>query len=572
MTSGKMSVIHSAEHYPCLCGAQSCVHFKGYSTVVVNRYGQVGFFHHYFQCCCIIWHWMNCYDRRLRKTGPERENSRNDLVTPPARSRVNGWTLPLHSFQLIAWVIYIYLAIVAFGIYIPMLPYAWKYIGYGIIGVLFVYHFIVHLVAVSIDPADNSVRARKNYNIPMPTLDRAKHPHVIQNQHCYLCEVDVGIKAKHCSTCNKCISDFDHHCKWLNNCVGGRNYWFFFHTVVSAVLGILLIALVIVYVFIQQFVNPAELRTAPQFKNVQGNNTWLAFLPIAPVETSQAGILGIAGITIILSLASLMLLGHLLCFHIYLFFKKLSTYEYVVRERHNQDIRDHGNDPESAQTASARMTALQGLPEAKSQPEIEVTTSSRSSAIKYQDQGPVTSRLSNGICLETSSVSTAINSSHSGQSVNTKIKNGSKGTIHFNETKFTSERASAVSSIPEPLENSEGILQNDQKNFQGSHRPSLESIEEIPVVQSPLGSASMDSGCKEGMSNAGKCFDASNQSVLPDNPPSLLVNPRDSTQLSTKVVNQQPARTYLVKQDTETAHQRHSQLTQSSKASRNSLG
>ncbi|XP_062925809.1 palmitoyltransferase ZDHHC11 isoform X2 [Mobula hypostoma] len=567
-----MSVIHSAVHYPCSCGAQSCVPTKGYRTVV-NPYGQVQFFHHYFQCCCIIWDWMNCYDRRLRKTVPERENSRNDLVAPPTRSRVNGWTLPLHSFQLIAWVLYNYLAIVAFGIYIPMLPYAWKYIGYAIIGLLFVYHFIVHLVAVSIDPADNSVRARKNYNIPMPTLDRAKHPHVIQNQHCYLCEVDVGMKAKHCSTCNKCISDFDHHCKWLNNCVGGRNYWYFFHTVVSAVLGILLIALVVVYVFIQQFVNPAELRTAPQFKYVQGNNTWLAFLPFAPVETSQVGILVIAGITIILSLASLMLLGHLLCFHIYLFFKKLSTYEYIVRERHNQDIRDHGKDPESAHTASARMTVLQGLPESKSQPEIEVTTSARSSALRYQDQGLAAGRLSNGICLEASSVSTAISSSHSGQSLNMKIKNGSKGAFHFDETKFTSERTSTVSSIPDPLENSEEMLQNDQKNLKGSHRQSLESIEEIPVVQSPLGSASMDSGCKEGVTNTEKCFDASNQSVLPDNSPSFLINPRDSTQLTTKAVNQQPTRTYLVKQDTETTHQRHSQLPQqSSKTSQISLG
>ncbi|XP_067911662.1 palmitoyltransferase ZDHHC11 isoform X2 [Heterodontus francisci] len=505
---------------------------------------------------------MNCYDRRLRKTGPERENSRNDLVTPPARSRVNGWTLPLHSFQLIACVLYSYLAIVAFGIYIPLLPYAWKYISYAIIGLLFVFHFIVHLVAVSIDPADNSVRTKKNYNTPMPTLDRAKHPHVIQNQHCYLCEVDVGMKAKHCSTCNKCISDFDHHCKWLNNCVGGRNYWFFFHTVVSAVLGILLIVLVIIYVFIQQFVNPEELRTAPQFENVQGNNTWLVFLPIAPMETTQAGILVIAGITIIFGLASLMLLGHLLGFHVYLLFKKLSTYEYVVRERQNQDIRDHGKDPETAQTASARMTALQGVPIAKTEPEIELATSSMSSALKYQDQGPVTNRLSNSICLETSSVSTATSSSHSGQALNKRPKSGFKGDSHMDETKFTSERMSTASSIPEPLENSEGTLQTDHKNFQGSHRRSLESIEEIPVVQNPLGSATMDSGYREGAGNTEKCFDASNQSVLLDNTPGLLVNPRDSVQLSVKSVNQQPTRTSLAKQDIETAHQRHSQLAQ----------
>ncbi|MGH0136744.1 UNVERIFIED_CONTAM: hypothetical protein FKN15_016858 [Acipenser sinensis] len=52
---------------------------------------------------------------------------------------------------------------------------------------------------------------------------------------------------------------------WLNNCVGGRNYWFFFCTVLSAVLGIILMVLVILYVFIEHFVNPTKLRTAPQF-------------------------------------------------------------------------------------------------------------------------------------------------------------------------------------------------------------------------------------------------------------------------------------------------------------------
>ncbi|XP_048377621.1 palmitoyltransferase ZDHHC11 isoform X2 [Stegostoma tigrinum] len=506
---------------------------------------------------------MNCYDRRLRKTGPERENSRNDLVAPPTRSRVNGWTLPLHSFQLIAFVLFFYLAVVAFGIYIPMLPYAWKYAGYAIIGTLFVYHFIVHLVAVSIDPADNSVRTRKNYNTPMPTLDRAKHPHVIQNQHCYLCEVDVGVKAKHCSTCNKCISDFDHHCKWLNNCVGGRNYWFFFHTVVSAVLGILMIVLVILYVFIQQFVNPEELRTAPQFENVRGNNTWLVFLPIAPLETTLAGISVIAGITIILSLASLMLLGHLLGFHIYLLFNKLSTYEYVVRERHKQDVRDHGNDVESAQTVSARMTAIQGLPLAKSQPEVELATSSRLSALKYQDQGPVANRLSNSICLETSSVSTATSSSHTGQVLIKRPKSDFKGESHIDETKFTSERTSTVSSIPEPLENSDVTLQTDHKSTHGSHRRSLESIEEIPVVQNPLGSAAMDNGNRDGNSNTGKCSDASNHNVLVDNTPSLLVSPRNSVQ-SVRRVSQQPTKTSLVRQDGDTAYQRHSQSVQQS--------
>ena len=59
-------------------------------------------------------------------------------------------------------------------------------------GGIFFFHFLAHLVAISIDPAEASVRL-KNYSQPMPTFDRSKHPHVILNQYCHLCEVPVCV-------------------------------------------------------------------------------------------------------------------------------------------------------------------------------------------------------------------------------------------------------------------------------------------------------------------------------------------------------------------------------------------
>ncbi|KAK6491572.1 putative palmitoyltransferase ZDHHC11B isoform X1 [Huso huso] len=433
----------------------------------------VTFLYHYFQCCCAFLQWMNCYDRKVRRTRPAREDSRNDLVTPPRRSRVNGWSLPIHSFQLVAWLFYTYLAIVGFGIYIPLLPYNWKYAGYCIIGIAFASHFVMHIVAVSIDPADHSVRAKNNYRNPMPALDRAKHPHAIQNLHCYLCEVDVGLKAKHCSSCNKCISDFDHHCRWLNNCVGGRNYWFFFCTVLSAVLGIILMVLVILYVFIEHFVNPTQLRTAPQFHEIQENSTWLAFLPVSPMETSSAGILVPAFISILMGLASLLLLGHLLGFHIYLLTKKLSTYEYIVKQRHTTSIKNQDKDLES--TSSTFRS--QNVPAMQTSVGCDSPLSARSSAFKYQDRTHVTIKLSNGDCA--------------GGEIKQATSDTSENSYY---TPKQTTQSLAVNLEGECLVDSKGSCKSASKQKpNNSYQESVESIEQIPVAQNPLGSCAKQS-------------------------------------------------------------------------------
>ncbi|XP_053116952.1 palmitoyltransferase ZDHHC11 isoform X1 [Hemicordylus capensis] len=319
---------------------------------------------------------MTCYDKKLRQTGPEQLNGRNDAIVPPRHSRVNGWSLPLHSFQLITLILYSYLAIVSFGIYIPLLPHGWNYAAYAVIGIIFVHHLITHLAAITIDPADQNILAKKNYNNPMPIFDRSKCKHVIQNQHCQLCKVDVGPKTKHCSTCNKCVAEFDHHCMWLNNCVGSRNYWFFFNAVASAVVGVLLLILVILYVFIQYFVNPAQLRTSPQFENVSRNGTWLAFLPVAPVETTAAGILIVAVLTMFFGFASFLLLGYLLLFHLYLLHKKMSTYEYMTEHGTKQCAVSQDMSVETTSEASCRMEPLQDLPQGRKPKEFEMAPSS----------------------------------------------------------------------------------------------------------------------------------------------------------------------------------------------------
>ncbi|KAF1393346.1 hypothetical protein PFLUV_G00038120 [Perca fluviatilis] len=275
----------------------------------------------------------------------------------PLCSRTNGWSWPPHPFQLLAWLLYVYFAVTGFGVFVPLLPAHWIPAGYICTGVLFVGHLCVHVMAVSIDPADYNVRTRSHKG-PVPEFDRSKHAHVIENCHCYLCQVDVGPKSKHCSACNKCVSDFDHHCRWLNNCVGSRNYRLFLHSVLSALLGVCLLLVLSFYVFIEFFLDPSKLRTDKHFL-VRNDTVWLVFLPLAPVRSAAPVIPALAAVTMALALMSLVLLCHLLCFHIYLMWNRLSTFEYIVRQRHRQDGRDSRN-PGSVKETGPPTTPRQG--------------------------------------------------------------------------------------------------------------------------------------------------------------------------------------------------------------------
>ncbi|XP_021086428.1 palmitoyltransferase ZDHHC1 isoform X4 [Mesocricetus auratus] len=214
-------------------------------------------------------------------------------------------------------------------------------------GAIFAGHLVVHLTAVSIDPADANVRD-KSYSGPLPIFNRSKHAHVIEDLHCNLCDVDVSARSKHCSACNKCVCGFDHHCKWLNNCVGERNYRLFLHSVASALLGVLLLVLVATYVFVEFFVNPMRLRTNQHFEVLKNHtDVWFVFLPAAPVETQAPAILALAALLIFLGLLSTALLGHLFCFHMYLIWHKLTTYEYIVQHRPAQEAKETHKELES---------------------------------------------------------------------------------------------------------------------------------------------------------------------------------------------------------------------------------
>ncbi|XP_029307527.1 palmitoyltransferase ZDHHC11 isoform X2 [Cottoperca gobio] len=400
---------------------------------------------------------MNCFSQRLRRTSPMRGSCSNELV-PSKPPRMNGWSWPPQAFQVVGWLVYSYLCIVSFGVYIPLLPPPWNHVVYALTGIAFVLHFFTHIAAATIDPADVSVRAKQSYSIPMPHFDRMKQTHVIKDLHCYLCDVKVGPKVKHCSVCNKCVEDFDHHCKWLNTCVGGRNYWCFFVALFSATLGVFMLIVVILFVCIQHYLNPNSLRTAPQFHSILENGTWLIFLPLAPIKTSSAGLLILAFITTMLSITCLMLLCHLLGFHFYLFYKGISTYDYLKIQRQKEARKtesENRKDAKSNNKASQKEGYI----------DCEPALSQSSGTCKSENKGSLTSRLSESICTE--------------------LEIFKKSADKENSFHYGTEN---------PTENTAGEM-NDNKNgkpdTEEAQNAAVKSVHQIPGVQDPLCSCVM---------------------------------------------------------------------------------
>ncbi|CAD5219887.1 unnamed protein product [Bursaphelenchus xylophilus] len=98
------------------------------------------------------------------------------------------------------------------------------------LGVCFVWIIGCFIYASQVDPSGMTGV------VPAPFIP-SRNEHVIENDFCNVCRMDVAPGTRHCRTCNKCIPGFDHHCQFLNNCIGRLNYRIFVLFVSSVFIG-----------------------------------------------------------------------------------------------------------------------------------------------------------------------------------------------------------------------------------------------------------------------------------------------------------------------------------------------
>ncbi|KAK3222952.1 hypothetical protein Dsin_009977 [Dipteronia sinensis] len=168
--------------------------------------------------------------------------------------------------------------------------------------------------------------------------------------YCSLCEVEVFKYSKHCRVCDKCVDSFDHHCRWLNNCIGKKNYRQFFTLMVSALLLLILQWSTGILVLICCFVERKQFSV--DISSKLGSSFSLAPFVI------------VVALCTILAMIATLPLAQLFFFHILLIKKGISTYDYIIALREQEQEQQGIGGQQSPQMSIA--SSLTGLSSASS--------------------------------------------------------------------------------------------------------------------------------------------------------------------------------------------------------------
>ncbi|KAM1722463.1 hypothetical protein ACFX11_021176 [Malus domestica] len=339
--------------------------------------------------------------------------------------RKHGWQLPYHPLQVVAVAVFLALA---FAFYVFFAPFVgrkiFQYIVMGLYTPLITCVFGLYIWCAAADPADPRVfRSKKYLNIPadekhtrtkdsklcgestssmndanaagkpldkdvlgkdgtskMSSSDGGKSPSehtscfllacspcayvcncsgsseesLQQSEdgmfYCSLCEVEVYKYSKHCRVCDKCVDQFDHHCRWLNNCIGKRNYRQFFTLMVTSLLLLILQWSTGIFVLICCIIKRKQFSVDISSK-LGSSFTLVPFIIVVAVCS-------------LLAMIATLPLVQLFFFHILLIKKGISTYDYIIALREQEQEQQGVGGQQSAQMSPA--SSLTGLSSASS--------------------------------------------------------------------------------------------------------------------------------------------------------------------------------------------------------------
>ncbi|KAG5062792.1 hypothetical protein GLYMA_02G111800v4 [Glycine max] len=168
--------------------------------------------------------------------------------------------------------------------------------------------------------------------------------------YCSLCEVEVFKYSKHCRVCDKCVDRFDHHCRWLNNCIGKRNYRKFFTLMVASLLLLILQWLTGILVLICCFVEKKKFSVDISSK-LGSSFSLVPFVIVVAVCT-------------ILAMIATLPLAQLFFFHILLIKKGITTYDYIIALREQEQEQQGIGGQQSPQMSP--VSSLTGMSSASS--------------------------------------------------------------------------------------------------------------------------------------------------------------------------------------------------------------
>lgn len=164
---------------------------------------------------------------------------------------------------------------------------------------------------------------------------------------CTLCNAEVRKFSKHCRNCDKCVDGFDHHCRWLNNCVGRKNYVTFVSLMATSLLLLVLDWGIGMVVFVRCFVDKRGIER--EIIDKLGNG-----FPRVPF----------AAVVVLCTLVSLLAsipLAELFFFHIILIRKGITTYEYVVAMRAQNEVQGIADGEQQSMPSSPTSSTATGL-------------------------------------------------------------------------------------------------------------------------------------------------------------------------------------------------------------------